>query len=202
MIVKYPVTQSLKEVVEQKVSPLILQYIQDAETAALGLPSQIKAVNYYHGHIWELIQHLQEVAGNPNADQNKYRFPLVWLPEDIQYNINPRGYSTATVRLIICHKTQQDYKSAVREQKVFEPVLRPIADILITQIANDRRHFVISSRANMEFDYTERKYWGREQFGDGTTNTANKLQDYVDAIDIQNLVLPLSDACYEPQNIN
>lgn len=200
MIVKYPVTQSMRQVVEKISSADFIAYLQERDTAATGYTSQIQAVNYYHGHIWELIQHLKEMAQSPET--KKLRFPFIWLPEDITYNINPRGYSTATVRLIVCHHTEQKYSSEQREQKVFEPVLRPIAEELIKGIANNRQFFVISDRANMTFDYTERKFWGREEFGDGTTNTANKLNDYVDAIDIQGLEIPLSEACYYPQNIN
>jgi len=165
----------------QKVQALVLQKIQMNETSALG-STNIQAINYQYGHFEELIETLAQYDADINLRNQKY--PLVYLVTDFT---EQRGrlagvYADTRLNIAICHQTKADYKSAERKQKVFEPVLYPIYYELIEQFS---KHLMTmaGSADLLQHDKTDRYYWGTRELG----TPKNKLADFVDAIELQNL---------------
>ncbi len=107
---------------------------------------------------------------------NKFRFdkyPLIALFEDIDEN-NAGNYlnSSGGLNIIIARATRPEYKADVRREKNFKPFLYPLFE-------------------NFMQEY-KRLYWGRSGL---YRNSANIGNDFIDAIEIQNLSFRTSEAC-------
>jgi hypothetical protein len=92
-------------------------------------------------------------------------------------------YCEARLRIIIAHQTVNTYKEQDRETNVFRPVLYPIYYELIRQLSLHPQIMPVNEN-RVPHSKWDRSYWGTRQQGDGEKNMLN---DYVDAIDIDNL---------------
>lgn len=152
----------------------------------------IQNVAYHYGHPIEIRETLQSWGMAPTYRQGKY--PCVLLMEDIV--VTQGGpYAIARLNLIIATATRPNYKSHQRQEVSFDPVLYPIYDELMRQIRRRGLFVVVNPRSDMPHDKIDRKYWGREIVG-GTD--ANKLADHLDAIEIRDLRLKLSNQKCKP----
>ena len=163
----------------------IVQAVEDAVLPQLQLfDPNIQKINYIHGHFLEVIETLRQQDQNP--DQRKDKYPLVILVQDFaeQRNGNFQDpYPELTLRMAICYHTLSDYKDYTRYQKTFKPVLYPIYQELINQLAVSPEFFV-DSPYNIAHTKKDRPFWGKEElYG----NSANKLDDYLDAIELNPL---------------
>jgi hypothetical protein len=178
----------------QKVQAKVLSVIQANEAQVLGT-TNINAINYQYGHFRELIETLAQYDTSPSLRVQKY--PLVWLVTDFDELRGKKAgvYADVNLNIIICHQTHADYKSMERKEKVFQPVLYPIYYELMEQLAKDSMTFAASADL-IEHRKTDRYYWGTKAFNSiGRGNDANVLNDFVDAIDIQNISLKID---YQP----
>jgi hypothetical protein len=171
----------------------VLSIIQQNETAAVGLTG-ITTINFQYGHFRELIQTLAQ--WDTDETQRFQKYPLIYLVQDFR---EQRGraagvYADIAVNVIICHQTEGDYKMADRMTKVFKPVLYPIYYSLIRQLTKSGMTFASSSDM-VPHDKWDRAYWGTSKLVGSGGNDRSMLNDFVDAIDIQNLQLKID---YEP----
>lgn len=158
-----------------------------------NLPDDLKGciqqINFQWGHLTEILQTLQQKANDTAA--KRLRYPLVFLLTDIPINNSSTGdYPTVSMRIIIAHVTDPNYKADEREQYLFEPFLRPIYKLLMEQIRKST--FFNIEGALIPHTMTERYFWGKSGlFG----NTDNIMNDFIDAIEITNLNLRLNKIC-------
>lgn len=175
----------IKDIIKQVVTdftPSVLPVIKSNEIAALGT-TMIDTINFQSGHLLELIQTLSQLDQSPQYKILKY--PLVWLVQDFK---EMRGraagfYASTRLNIIIAHQSLDTYKVTDRDEKVFKPVLYPIYYALMEGLATSDMINEGSSDL-IEHDKTDRAYWGRQAIS-GTS--ANRLNDYVDAIELNNL---------------
>jgi len=174
--------------VVQDITPDVLPIIQQRETDALNIPSLIQTINFQPGgSVDELIQTLAQDDKSESMKMLKY--PLVWLVQDFPetQGMQPGFYAETTLNIVIAHQTTATYKITDRYKYVFKPVLYPIYGALMEGLAasdmiNQNDPQIIQ---RVKWD---RAYWGRKTVGG---NDGNKLNDYVDAIDITNLKLTI-----------
>lgn len=178
--------------VVQKVQAEVLTAIQQNETSALG-QTGINQINYQYGHFRELIQTLAQWDTDPSLRTQKY--PMIYLLQDFKES-RGRGagiYADVSLNVIVCHQTDQTYKVTDRMTKVFKPVLYPIYYSLIKQLTKNNLTFAASPDL-VPHDKWDRSFWGTGQISTGGTDKM-MLNDFVDAIDIQNLQLKID---YQP----
>jgi len=149
----------------------------------------ITGVRFDWGHPVEIVQRLQQFT---NSETMRYsKFPLIVLYTD--FTIRHRGigdYDTVTLEMVICNYTDPNYQARERELKNFRPILYPIRDYFFSELKNSAI-FVAGFDGDIQYDSTDRFYWGRRGlYG----NNGNVYNDYVDAIHITNLKLKLNSA--------
>ena len=149
----------------------------------------IQAINYQYGHKMELLETLIQMDKNPNT-QGAFKYPLIWLVTDFveSRGLQPGVYARTKLRIYIIHSSSNTYKATERKAKVFAPVLYPIYYSLISKLA--KSPYILQASADMiPHDKWDRYYAGRAKIGG---NDANMLNDYVDAIEIENLDLRIN----------
>ena len=166
----------------------IVERVNDRLVAQLSTYDEfIKGVHYQHGHQSEIIATLRTMD-QVQANQSE-KFPLVWLEQDFR---EQRGLGNATngtwrpLRIQIFASTKLNSKAAARYEDTFIPVLIPIYEALIDEIAKDPSFAVF--KGSISHEYIEHPFYGKEGlYG----NTENKLTRPLDCIEIRNLILPL-----------
>jgi len=147
-----------------------------------AMNTSIDQINYQYGHMLELTETLNQWD---KTGQGNLKYPLVWLVTDFT---EARGatqdlYATVNLNIVIAHFSNNTDKAFERKTKVFEPVLYPIYYELMFQLSKHRL-ILVQDENQIPHNKTDRYYWGRVQVG-------NTLNDYVDAIDIENLNLKI-----------
>lgn len=171
--------------VVQGFTPDVLPIIKANELAVLGT-TLIDTIDYQYGHVIELIQTLSQYDKTDNYRRIKY--PLVFLAMDFpEKRGKPDWYATAVLNIIIAHQTDSMDKIGDRMRKVFKPVLYPIYYALLDGLA---AHDLINENTADILSHTkfDRGYMGTIK---DSGNIANRLNDYVDAIEIVNLNLTI-----------
>jgi hypothetical protein len=182
------ITDIIEEVVIAT-SSKVLSVIQANETAVFG-ETNIQQIGYSKSSFDELIETLSQKDGSSSERFNKY--PLIHLVRDFS---EERGellgvYAGVSLNLVIIHQTQMTYKITDRENQVFKPVLYPIYYELINQLEKSRWTLDTGDDC-LRHRKTDRAFWGNRNL----TGQANKLNDYVDAIEVQNLQLKINYSC-------
>jgi hypothetical protein len=166
----------------------VLTKIIANETAVLeDGPSLIQTINYQYGHKRELIETLFQMDKGDELAFQKY--PLIYLVQDFRESRGqqPGIYADVSLNIVIAHHTTRSFKITERYAQVFKPVLYPIYLSLIEKIAASKA-VNMESEDLIRHDKTDRSYWGTQALGG---NEANKLNDAVDAIEIENLALKI-----------
>lgn len=176
------------EEVVQSTSDVVLSTIKANETAATG-SSLIQQIRYSKSSFDELIETLFQEDKSSTGRFKKY--PLVHLVQDVSVE---RGgdigfYGNVNLNIIFIHQTLQTYKTQERSDKVFKPVLWPIYYEFMEQLK--RSSWITNTwQVTGEFRHrvTEHGFWGTRQL----QASKNILNDYVDAIEVQNLQLKIN----------
>jgi hypothetical protein len=166
---------------------LIEQAVDRVRTAKLAelqaYDPTIETIAYMYGNIREIIKLLNEKTQNDELKYKKY--PLFILIEDIQIDRrNTSFYGTPTLNIIICNHTLNTYTSEQREAINFTNILRPLYEEFLMQLFK-QKGFVIQNWRTIDHLMTERKFWGANE------QTNNKLGDYIDAIEIEQMRFPI-----------
>jgi hypothetical protein len=162
----------------------IVESIRGTYDPPAGLPNG--SPFYLYGHPLEVINTLSEWTKNPTKKFQK--FPLIILFTDIEESkgLHQGINSEVKLEVIICTATKPEYKSTERTEITFKPVLYPLYDLFIAELANSG--YFMESNDLVPHTMTPRYYWGKSGlYG----NTANMFNDYIDAIEIKNLQLTI-----------
>lgn len=142
-------------------------------------------IRYYHDGPEKIEANL--LFKGQNA---KYKYPAIILfhdfPEDL--GVSSDYYANVTLsKLVLVAETDPNLLSEERYNKTFRPVLYPMYGWF--KIALSRHPAIIETAPeNIQARKWDRLYWG--------TQTAGKeLQDYLDAIELQNLKLTIKQFC-------
>lgn len=165
----------------QATATVILPVIQANEAAALG-SSLIQQIRYSKSSFDELIETLAQADGSGEERFKKY--PLIHLVQDI---VIERGqdvglFGSAGLDIVFIHQTVNTYKIDDRDEKVFKPVLWPMYYEFLNQLFKSGWTFG-NDTGEYRHRLIKRAFWGNRQL----QGSKNKLNDYVDAIEIQNL---------------
>ena len=182
------VTATSNAIVKRNPNKILLQVIQENETAALEQQSLIKNIRYSKSSFDELIETLAQADKVDATGGREYKYPLIHLVRDFaeDYGVVP-GYSIdVSLNIIFVHQTVATYKIDDRDDKVFKPVLIPIKEEFITQLAKHKQ-IVAVHRSKIPYREWKRAFWGTRQL----QGAKNKLADYVDAIELENLKLKI-----------
>lgn len=142
---------------------------------------------YMHGHPKEIINTLSKKDKHDVQKYNKY--PLIALFQDFTEEMGEDQTirSSAELNMVIVMNTSQDYTAENRYDNTFRTVLYPLYDLLIKHIEQSG-WFKGVDPGLVSHNKIDRLYWGRSGlYG----SEANILNDYVDAIEIQNLQLDM-----------
>lgn len=174
--------------VVQATSDKVLATIISNEIAATG-SSLIQQIRYSKSSFDELIETLAQEDKSSVGRFTKY--PLIHLVQDVSIE---RGgdigfYGLTNLNIIFIHQTRQAYKTQEREDKVFKPVLWPIYYEFMEQLKMSA-WITNTWQVTGEFRHrvTERGFWGTRQL----QASKNILNDYVDAIEVQNLSIKIN----------
>lgn len=172
------IEDDLRDIVA-KVNTIVLPQLQAAQPSITG-------VSYSFGTIDELNENLAQKGKTQAGKLIKY--PLVFLLVDIKEPVGYVGdYADLKLRLAIINQTSKTFKAKERLDNNFKPIIMPIYFELLNQISLAGNIFIgASTPDNLKHTAIRRYYWGRES---SAGNTANKINDYVDGLEIDNLEL-------------
>lgn len=134
---------------------------------------------FLHGHPLEIVQILSKKTSSRNFKFKKY--PLIALFQDFNESISG-DIRTASLNIVICTNTKNDYEASERYQDTFLNELYPIFDLFMKHFK--RSPYIQTLPGNLSYTKIDRLYWGRTGlYG----NEGNIFNDFIDAIEIQNL---------------
>jgi hypothetical protein len=174
--------------VETKVLPTLSAYDEN-----------IVAISYEFGHPREVLETQHQKDESNTLFDKKY--PLVWLFTDIKQKKGLIGkYSLSDVRIIVAHHTNEDYKADERKELVFKPVIHPIVDALMQEIALSP-YFLEFNADMITRTETDRYFWGRIGTN-GSDTTANIANEFIDATDCEISLTLSKDCIFNPLTTN
>lgn len=145
---------------------------------------------FSYGHYADVVKELQDKDGSITLKGSKY--PLIWLVYDIKEIhgkvINEQS-ELQNVQILLATPTDINNTIVQRMDNNIKPILYPIYDELMLQIANSG-FFTQCVVSKIEHEKIDRPYWGGGG-NEGSNGSANLFNDYIDAIQIRNLTLNL-----------
>jgi hypothetical protein len=145
-------------------------------------------INYQFGSWIEFCNKMNEWSMAPEYREQK--FPCVFLVEDFQIiNSAADDFNSCTVDIFILAATKQEYDSFQRQEYVFNMVLEPIYQALMDAIFTCGDFNILDVNRDIPHVKINRKFLGKQAISIGKEGL--KLNDYVDAIQLQNLKLKL-----------
>jgi hypothetical protein len=146
-----------------------------------------KHINYMYGHPLEIINRLQLLTNSVDQKQRASKYPLVALFQDFEEQVGkePGVYSEVSLHMIIANITEPQFITEQRYEKNFKPVLYPIYQELLRQIASpSQKLFFVEDEELIQHTKIDRVYWGKQGLYGGT---ANPFNDFLDCIEIKDL---------------
>jgi hypothetical protein len=165
-------------------------YIPDVFKLIADKVASKQTCYFSYGHYADVIKELKQKDESISLKGNKY--PLIWLVMDFTER---KGKSIAeqcelpNLQLLIATPTDINQSVIDRINNNFKPILYPIYNELMLQIANSG-YFTQSVVSKIEHDKIDRPYWGGGG-NDGSNGSANLFNDYIDAIQIRSMTLNL-----------
>ena len=162
-------------------------FIVDCEIQKTA-PSAISVVlNYHYGHLLEIKNIFQQATAK--ASLKLEQFPAIILVQDFPEATDRKQHTReATLRIIILTDSKQSYIASERYTNIFKAKLYPLEDLFLTQL--DRSNEI--SGYDQGFTRWDRLFWGRAA-GEGTAS--NIFNDYIDAIELENLKIKILNTC-------
>jgi hypothetical protein len=154
---------------------------------AVTYPLIGKHINYMYGHPLEIINRLQQLTNSVDQKQRASKYPLVALFQDFEEGIGKQIGVAAEVSLhmIIANITEPQLITEQRYEKNFRPVLYPIYQELLRQIASpSQKTFFVEDEELIAHTKIDRVNWGKQGLYGGAANTFN---DFLDCIEIKDL---------------
>jgi hypothetical protein len=149
-------------------------------------------VRFMYGPVEEIeadLVNLTRAQGLPNAT-GMAKYPLIALFQDFPEKRGDANgyYADVTIPIIlIANLTKNTYKAPERYEYNFKPILYPVYKLFLQEMAKSGK--IIGNDPD-SFDHTkfDRLYYGRKTVG-------SALNDYVDAIEINNLRITVAQSC-------
>jgi len=160
----------------------------DATKPGVGV-MPVDAPYYEYGHPLDVINKLKQKDTHSSLKFKKY--PLIALfqdfTENMGYNQTMRS-SAEGLNIVICTNTRAELNAEERYNLNFRTILYPLYDLLIKHLVLSHE-FLNTDPGLIPHQKIDRLYWGRSGlYG----NEGNIFNDYIDAIEIQNLQLDLA----------
>jgi hypothetical protein len=152
------------------------------EKVSAELHDTLGDVHYIYGHPTEAVNTILEMTKNVKTAAKKY--PLIYLYMDFDEDHDgtiEQGF-TVSLHLAIATWTQPGWKADKRYTEKFKPVLYPIYDELMYQIARSG-YFMVYSQHKIPHTKTDRPYWG------SSNGRGNIADDHCDCIELSNMKL-------------
>lgn len=139
-----------------------------------------QTVHFRHGHMLEVANIVQQMVKDPDIDK---RYPIIALQHDFEQDpVSFKGTELKGLKLYIITLSRPEYIAEQRKELIFKPILYPIRDLFIQEIA---RSGYFEQQSNEEvldvITITDRYYWGSSKV---MGNDANTFLDWVDSIEI------------------
>lgn len=163
----------------------------DYPTLSDELKACVEQVNYFCGHRLEVVNEIKERDKDP--DLRKAKFPLIALFTDISIQHGKYGeYDGALLQMVIAHRTEREYTTDERILNSFDPYLRPIFNRFMNELYTSGVFAVVDEETDLKCNAIERFFWGRNGlYG----NVGSVFNEYVDAIELNNLDIKLHKNC-------
>ena len=138
-----------------------------------------------HGHPLEIVNRVKEYS---ESDTLKFEsFPRICLFHDFEEKMTYQKNVTCTI--VIVTDTSPTYTASQRYTYSFDPTLTPLYDLFIEMLGVADN---VETTEGNYFKHTkiDRLYWGKNGlYG----NSGNVFNDYIDAIEINNLELIINN---------
>lgn len=163
----------------QRVEDKLLSYLQDVS-------NKIRRIHYLHGSEQEIVNTL--VNMNMPQSQQLQKYPLIALVQDFGEDAGRDATSEGVFRpkkILICNQTPETGKAASRYTNNFKPILYPIYEELLRQLAAEP-HYLTGSARTIRHSKWDHPFYGREGlYG----NISNAATDCLDCMELRNLEL-------------
>ncbi len=139
-----------------------------------------QTVHFRHGHMLEVANIVQQMVKDPDIDK---RYPIIALQHDFEQDpVSFKGTELKGLKLYIITLSRPEYIAEQRKELIFKPILYPIRDLFIQEIARSGYFEQQSNEEVLEvITLTDRYYWGSSKV---MGNDANTFLDWVDSIEI------------------
>lgn len=167
-------------------------YIVDLFDDLAGETARLSGINLHfeYGHPMEIVEQIQKMRAKPSLR----RFPLLALLMDFDETKGERPdiQSTVSLNLIIATLTKPESTARQRYAETFKPKLYPIYEGLIDAIKRSGYFLIVNEL--IPHTKTDHVMWGKAGLYGNTEKTFN---DFIDAIEINNLKLQIkNNICY------
>lgn len=163
------------------------KYIVDIIGSVVSEVNETIPCEYLYGHPLEITNILSSWGKD---DTKKFsRFPLICLYQDFEETKgeNQMINSLVSLKVVIITNTEKDYNSIERYTNTFKTVLYPLYNLFMDKLAHSGM-INNSDPALIPHKKIDRLYWGKfNLYG----NTGSMFNDYIDAIELQNLELEI-----------
>lgn len=178
------VIDDIEQVVEY-MRPINVSYGQPMLDYLLRFPKAEKddMPFFEYGHPIELVNNLAVKRKDPVGKFNKY--PMIYLQTDIDERTIKALWEYKLTIYIVAY-TDLNYTSKQRKENVFGPVLYPIYERLMKELARTGIFSLGDNFITPLHTKIDRFFWGNQL---NKNNTANILEDPLDAIEIKDLKL-------------
>lgn len=147
----------------------------------------IQQISYLHGPIKEINNKLTAATKDPSQKVLKYPLVILFQPFEEGRGTDNGVDTTDNIRIIIVTETLPEIFTEERYAVNFVPILRPIYDELLNQLALDER--VMAANVSLiQHTKVEWPFWD-----DG--NDKNPFNDRLDIIEIKGLKLKIYTNC-------
>lgn len=143
-------------------------------------------INYHYGHPLEITNMIRQKVQNENY--NREVFPMVCLFQDFKETFKEAHEWEAELNVVIVTDTRPEYEASQRYTYSFTPMLYPLYELFLQELAASK--YI----QNTHFDHVkyDRLYWGKSGiYG----NVANIFNDFIDAIELENLRVKILKSC-------
>lgn len=167
-------------------------FVINAETGLdfTGLTWKSLAPYYEHGHILEIANTLSE-KDKANGVFSYQKYPLIILKQDYKWTRSVDKdaiFAEVLANIIICNSSDPNYKAKDRYDVNIRPVEYPLYDRFMESIFYSGLFNVSTIQNPVDHDGYDRPFWGSDI---NPNNTTNILNDYIDAIELQNVRLEI-----------
>lgn len=143
-------------------------------------------LGFHHGHLLEIVNTFKEAV--TNVTYRHEMFPAICLLHDFPEVYNEKDERDVTLNVLILTDTDKKFKAADRYTYSFDAILSPLYEKFKAGLI---RSTAIGGNYHPHTKY-DRLYWGREGL---YNNTGNLFNDFIDAIEMENLKLRILKTC-------